>query len=237
MILLRIYYVKNFYDVFLHFKLGGYEMSLFLGKIHYWLFNKILWFERLEDEIINLAKEEGLNIEILSNEINKKYGAKLPNKSLEDMIDTSNIHGWLQSKIHSAEGRMAVWTTEIIKNNEKSKSKMEEIYSYQGTKAAREVIENSGELTTAVDIFNSINDYILDGMPCDRVNEVITSEENIVEWRRTICVHKDIWNEANGEVNYFYYLRNLWIKAFVNEVSPEFEYIEKENGVMAIQKC
>ena len=27
-------------------------MSLFLGKIHYWLFNKILWFENLEEEII-----------------------------------------------------------------------------------------------------------------------------------------------------------------------------------------
>ena len=26
-------------------------MSLFLGKIHYWLFNKILWFENLEEEI------------------------------------------------------------------------------------------------------------------------------------------------------------------------------------------
>ena len=34
-------------------------MSLFLGKIHYWLFNKILWFEKLEDEIIDLAKKEG----------------------------------------------------------------------------------------------------------------------------------------------------------------------------------
>ena len=32
-------------------------MSLFLGKIHYWLFNKILWFEKLEDEIIDLAKK------------------------------------------------------------------------------------------------------------------------------------------------------------------------------------
>ncbi len=33
-------------------------MSLFLGKIHFWLFNKVLWFEGLEDEIIKLAQEE-----------------------------------------------------------------------------------------------------------------------------------------------------------------------------------
>ena len=32
-------------------------MSLFLGKIHYWLFNKVLWFEGLEDEIIQFAND------------------------------------------------------------------------------------------------------------------------------------------------------------------------------------
>ena len=111
-------------------------MSLFLGKIHYWLFNKILWFEGLENEIINLANEQGLEIEKLSNETNLKYGEKLPNKKLEDMIDTKNIHGWLQSKIHSAEGRMAMWTTTILNSDEQSITKMEKIYREQGIKAA-----------------------------------------------------------------------------------------------------
>lgn len=67
-------------------------MSLFLGKIHYWLFNKILWFEALEDKIIKLAKNEGLDVDKLEVEINQKYGEKLANKNLEEMIDTSNIH-------------------------------------------------------------------------------------------------------------------------------------------------
>lgn len=74
-------------------------MSLFLGKIHFWLFNKVLWFEGLEDEIIKLAQEEGLNVKKLSVEINNKYGQKTENKNLEEIIDTSNIHGWLQNKI------------------------------------------------------------------------------------------------------------------------------------------
>ena len=150
-------------------------MSLFLGKIHYWLFNKILWFEGLENEIINLANEQGLDIEKLSNEINLKYGEKLPNKNLEDMID-------------------------------------------------------------AKEIYNSINDYILDGMPCDRVNEIITSEDNCVEYRRRICVHKDIWNKENGDVNTFYKLRSLWIKAFVNEVKSDFEYTENSDGISTIKR-
>lgn len=210
-------------------------MSLFLGKIHYWLFNKILWFEGLENEIINLANEQGLDIEKLSNEINLKYGEKLPNKNLEDMIDTKNIHGWLQSKIHSAEGRMAMWITTILNSDEQSITKMEKIYIEQGIKAAKEVKSNQ-VIENAKEIYNSINDYILDGMPCDRVNEIITSEDNCVEYRRRICVHKDIWNKENGDVNTFYKLRSLWIKAFVNEVNSDFEYTENSDGISTIKR-
>lgn len=92
-------------------------MSLFLGKIHYWLFNKILWFEELENEIINLAAVEGLDIENLTEQINLRYGEKLASKNLEEIIDTGNIHEWLQEKIHSSEGRMAAWTSKILENN------------------------------------------------------------------------------------------------------------------------
>lgn len=211
-------------------------MSLFLGKIHYWLFNKILWFEKLEEEIIKLAESEGLNVEKLRAEINEKYGEPTPQLQLEEMIDTSNIHGWLQGKIHSAEGRMAAWTTKVISNDKDVAPKLENIYVQQGIKAANEVKEKGFELASAPEIFDSINDYILDGMPCDRVNEVIRSEEDIVEWKRRICVHSDIWNKEEGDVNYFYKLRSLWVKAFVNEVNPDFKYIEEPEDTMLIKR-
>lgn len=211
-------------------------MSLFLGKIHYWLFNKILWFEGLEDEIIKLAKEEELDTVTLSNEINTKYGGKLPNKPLEEMIDKGNIHGWLQEKIHSAEGRMAAWTSNIIKNDNDAFVKIENIYIGQGIKAAKEVKTEKIELKTAKDIYSSVNDYILDGMPCDRVNEVLISDEDRVEWKRRVCVHKEIWEKENLNVDDFYILRSLWIKAFVNTVNSDYEYIEQENGIKIIKK-
>lgn len=213
-------------------------MSTFLGKIHYWLFNKILWFEGLEKDIINLAKEQGLDVESIAKDINNKYGEPSPNKPLEEMIDTSNIHGWLQSRINSAEGRMAAWTTKILNTDDidNVRNKLENIYIKQGIKAAKELKNTGAEPKTALDIFNSINDYILDGMPCDRVNEVVASEENSIHWKRRICIHSDIWNEENGDVEYFYKLRSLWIKAFVNEVNSDFKYVELENGLMAIAK-
>lgn len=75
-------------------------MSLFLGKIHYWLFNKILWFEKIEECVITLALEEGMDVKNIRNEIESKYGKKLENRNLEEIIDLENIHGWLQNRLY-----------------------------------------------------------------------------------------------------------------------------------------
>ena len=210
-------------------------MSLFLGKIHYWLFNKVLWFEGLEGKIIELAKNEGLNVDKLEVEINLKYGEKLPDKKLEDMIDTSNIHGWLQGKIHSAEGRMAAWTNIILSNNKDAILDMKKIYAEQGINAANEAKVKLNNIT-AENIFNSMNDYILDGMPCDRVNEIISSNEEIIQWKRRICVHKEIWENEGISVDVFYNLRNEWINAFVVEINNIYEYVQLDESMQVIRK-
>ena len=204
-------------------------MSLFLGKIHYWLFNKIRWFENLEENIIDLAKSEGLDAENIRKDIESKYGKKLPNKPLEELIDTSNIHNWLQGQIHSAERRNAAWTKLLIEANEENFKKLEEIYKEQGIVAANEVKDEGKLVATPNEIFNAMNDYILDGMPCDRVNEVILNEENKITWQVRIDVHKDIWDKVGCDVNYFYNLRNAWIKSFVSNLNSNFRYIVENN--------
>ena len=209
-------------------------MSLFLGKIHYWLFNKVLWFEGLEGEIIKLAKDKGIDVEKLEAEINSKYGVKTPNKNLEDMIDTSNIHGWLQGKIHSAEGIRAAWTKFILENNQDYILDMRKVYENQGVNAANEAKE-SLENINAETIFNSMNDYILDGMPCDRVNEVIDSSEESIMWKRRVCVHKNIWENEGILVDVFYELREHWINAFVNTMNNDYEYVKLEDNIQSIR--
>lgn len=211
-------------------------MSLFLGKIHYWLFNKIVWFENLEREVIKLAETADIDVEKVKNEIENKYGEMLPDVPLEEMIDTGNIHGWLQGKIHSAEGRMAAWTRAIIVNDVNNIVKIQNIYITQGIKAANEVKEEGSDFSIPAGIYSKINDYILDGMPCDRVDEIIQNNENEVRWKKRICVHKEIWERENIDVNQFYNLRDLWIKAFVNTLNDEFQYIKNDDGSFSIKK-
>ncbi len=211
-------------------------MSLFLGKIHYWLFNKILWFEKLEDLIIDLAKEEGFNTECLRKDIESKYGEKLPNKPLEELIDTSNIHGWLQSQIHSAERRMASWTKLLIDENQANYEKLEKVYKGQGIIAAKEIKSNGDSLETPEQLYKCMNDYVLDGMPCDRVNEVVISSKDEIKWSQRICVHKDIWEEIGCDVNNFYNLRNTWVESFINELNSSYVYEVEEDKTRVIRK-
>ena len=207
-------------------------MSLFLGKIHYWLFNKILWFENLEEEIIKFAQENGLDVDSIRGEIESKYGKKLENKNLEEIIDTDNIHGWLQNRIHCAEGRMAAWTSFLIENGKIGD--LEKIYVKQAKEAADEV-KSERNVETATEIYDCMNDYILDGMPCDRVNEVIDSSEESIMWKRRVCVHKNIWENEGILVDVFYELREHWINAFVNTMNNDYEYVKLEDNIQSIR--
>ncbi|MGL5125473.1 MAG: hypothetical protein ACRC0V_01525 [Fusobacteriaceae bacterium] len=211
-------------------------MSLYLGKIHYWLFNKILWLQNLEEKIIESAQKNGLDINNAQVEIEKQHGEKLKNKNLDEIINLDNIHGWLQSTIHSSEGRLAAWIGFIMKNDENAISNLKVVFEEQGVVAANEA-KSEAEYLTATEIYSGITNYILDGMPCDRVNVVTISEENLVAWERRLCVHKEIWEKENVDVKVFYNLRNSWIETFVKNLNPSFQYSEESEGSYRIKKA
>ncbi|MGL4533785.1 MAG: hypothetical protein ACRCUA_01800 [Fusobacteriaceae bacterium] len=211
-------------------------MSLYLGKIHYWLFNKILWLQNLEEKIIESAQKNGLDINNAQVEIEKQYGEKLKNKNLDEIINLDNIHGWLQSTIHSSEGRLAAWIGFIMKNDENAISNLKVVFEEQGVVAANEA-KSEAEYLTATEIYSGITNYILDGMPCDRVNVVTISEENLVAWEKRLCVHKEIWEKENVDVKVFYNLRNSWIETFVKNLNPSFQYSEESEGSYRIKKA
>ena len=208
-------------------------MSLFLGKIHYWLYNKILWFESMEEEIIEIAKAKDNMAGDLVKHINNQFGAPTGKKPLEEIIDTSNIHGWLQQKIQSAELRQAALITELLKWSNSYKEELADIFSKQGAAAANEYGDNAA---TPEEAFKALNDFILEGMPCDRVNEVVTSNNDEFTWQTTTCLHKPYWDRVGGDIQNFYDLREAWIKAFVETVNKEFKYERSQDGLNKITR-
>lgn len=197
-------------------------MSLFLGKIHYWLYNKVIKYESIEKEIIEWTEIKNLDLTDYLSKLHEHYGKPLDNRPLEEIIDTSNIHGWLQNKINKAEIRQASLITKILRIDNEHKTDLIEIYRTKGVEAAQDY--KSINPNRPAEMYKILNDVILEGMPCDNVSRVLdnTNEEYI--WETTMCLHKDHWDKVGGEVDNFYELRDNWISEFVKSLNPNFRY-------------
>lgn len=206
-------------------------MSAFLGPIHYWVYNKILVGENIQKEVLEFAKNRGINVDSIKSKAYEKYGE--PDYSnLEDVIDEGNIHGWLQGRIDSLEYRLASIVTDILKENIKIEE-IKEVFKSNG----KEVFENIEDKSLSADgLFKVIFDNLVEGMPCDRVNLVEEESDEKVVWITTTCVHKRFWDAVGGDINNYYILKDGWIEGFVSSSPKNFVY-EREDNKNYIKKA
>ena len=218
-------------------------MSLFLGKIHFWLYNKIVWAEKAEDEIARWATAQGLPADQWSRQFRSEYGDPTENRPLEEIIDTSNIHGWLQDRIRRAELRQAALITTVLKEKASYKAELLEIFKNQGKEAALEYkTEENGEgsarfskgADTPEEAYNALNDFILEGMPCDRGSQVISNGEEELVWQANEQLHTPYWLEVGGDIGNFYELRESWIASFIETLNPELRFEKIREGEYSI---
>ena len=212
-------------------------MSRFLAPIHSLLFNKIKVAEDLEINLINSFKEVyGDEIIVIVDAINEKYGNPLEDAPLEALIDSDNIHGWLQSKIAAAETRQAKLLGDVIKKfGEKSEKIAFNVFNNQAIKLAKQS-KDIYETGTAPDIYKALNVYILEGMPCDSVNSITIKDVDVLEWQNIKCLHRPYWEIAKANVETLYSLRFSWFKTFVETINPKYTHTVKPNGSIFIHR-
>ncbi|ACQ52784.1 conserved hypothetical protein [Clostridium botulinum Ba4 str. 657] len=85
-------------------------------------------------------------------------------------------------------------------------------------------------------MYNALNDYILDGMPCDRINVILESNENEILWKASKCLHTPHWETVGGEVENFYSLREGWSSVFINSLNNKFHFESLRNYTYSIKK-
>ncbi len=205
-------------------------MSAFLGKIHYWLYNKIQLHENLIQEISLLSSDKGHNINNLISESIDRFGPKAEG-DLEGQIDHGNIHGWLQERITSVESRLAYISTKAIDEKFLTTSEIAKVFYENGKKTMLKL----NLLNPSIEeIYNSIYDYMLEGMPCDRVNEVLQSDEDKIVWNLKIDIHKKYWDAVIGDINNFNTFRVSWIEGFLSDTN--YKYSKLESGINQIER-
>lgn len=196
-------------------------MSAFLGPIHYWVFNKVLLQEELVQDIIKASGANNWD-DKLENKLSEACGT-IENKPLEDMIDYNNIHGWLQGRLSVTEERLSLAAASLLKADPGCKEELIRIAYEFGKK------HPVSEEADTEDAFKTICDSLIDGMPCDGVNEVLEQGEDYTSWQQTACVHARYWEEAGEAVAVYYELRKAIIEGMLSGTRLTFQV--KEDGI------
>ncbi len=194
-------------------------MSAFLAPIHFWMYDKILIAQeltfKLEDKFLN--KEEREEVESLF--------PGLYSKDLEEVIDQSNIHGWLHIAVSNVEIRFAY----IVKTLLDKGISLEEIkkvaFEYGKTFPEQEV-------SSLKDAYELLMDILLDGLPCDVSISVSREEENELEFVLYNDIHKQYFNEFDLEVSLYHEIREAFVNGIFERYSLKYKNISESSKLI-----
>ncbi len=202
-------------------------MSAFLGHIHYWLYHKIGRVVQREQLIYEKAEEMcGATAEELQSQVRQIYGEPLPDTELGELIDHSNIHGWLQRQITIAETREAAFIKELIDTCGGTAQDIVLTAFAEHGKICGEHAKAQGkyDAETASGIYQAVNDYLLNGMPCDQNDVVITNDADKVVWEGDACLQERNWAKAGVDKTFMKECYQKWFAGFVTALNSALVY-------------
>ncbi|MPM21624.1 hypothetical protein SDC9_68068 [bioreactor metagenome] len=202
-------------------------MSAFLGHIHYWLYNKIRRVVERENLIYsNVEQRFGPEADEIRQQVWQTYGEPLPDVDLAELIDQSNIHGWLQRQINIAETREATLIKELLEMyGDEVKTIIEEAFDKHGAICGQHAkASNSYNAAEIGGLYKALNDYLLNGMPCDQGDMVIENTPAKLVWEGEVCLQEGNWSRAGVDAKLMKQLYQRWMTSFVESLNPGFTY-------------
>ncbi len=202
-------------------------MSAFIGPIHYWLYGKIRLVKEREDFIFAKAVEMcGDTAEELREQVWQTYGEPLPDADLGELLDHDNIHGWLQRQINIVETREAAFIKELLDTCDGGAVALVEQAFREHGKLTGEGARAQGkyDVATAPGIYKALNDYYLNGMPCDPADTVVASQADGIVWDFAVCLQTPNWRRAEIPEKTMSGFYQAWREGFVAGINPAFAY-------------
>ena len=194
-------------------------MSAFLAPIHFWMYDKILIAQeltfKLEEKFLN--KEERKEVESLF--------PGLYSKDLEEVIDQSNIHGWLHTAVSNVEIRFAYIVKTLLDRGISLEEIKKVAFEYGKTFPEQEV-------SSLKDAYELLMDILLDGLPCDVSISVSREEENELEFVLYNDIHKQYFNEFNLEVSLYHEIREAFVNGIFERYSLKYKNISDSNKLI-----
>lgn len=177
-------------------------MSKFLAPIHFIMYDKILFLDKLTNKYIDFAEKNNIELEKLNSLESIDYAP------LDEIIDESNIHAWIQKRVSIVEDKLAYIVSEILKENETFENEILEIAKNTGEEESF-----SGKSREA---FVEISNRFLDGMPCDHAISILEEDENFLKYKIEIDKHSEFWNYGINS-NIYWKIRNSFIEGLIGK--------------------
>lgn len=200
-------------------------MSAFLGPIHYWMYQKIEFGNELVKELSEMVVEKGYDKE-LPLRMKEKCGT-LEEGSLEEIIDKSNIHGWLQGKIGVVESSLAFLVTSLVDKNPEAMEDIKET-AYRCGQSRK----MSGKQSVS-EAYKYLDGLFLNGMPCDRVISFISQEEHSFVWQQETDIHAVYWEAYQGDVSHYYEIRERLASGILEDTGVVYTQSEDQKFSLA----
>lgn len=193
-------------------------MSAMLGPIHFWLYRKIQLQEGLIERILSrVTRQEGERFQKEEEAFLRKE-----EKGLEELIDPSNIHGWLQARIVDVETRYANLVANLLQRGRLQEEEIREVAYQFGVEHAV-----SKEATPA-EVYKNFEDCLLNGMPCDRVNQILEQEADSFSWEERIDIHGAYWEEAGLDGRVYESIRLSMMQGMLVDTEYHLEKVEHQ---------
>ena len=132
---------------------------------------------------------------IISNK--EKYIKEL--KPLEQAVDESNIHGYLQNQINDTEERYAKLLHELLSNKIDIFLLKKKAYSFGAS--------HHIACETPEDAYKEFDNLFLNGMPCDKVNSITRITNDEIVWIETKNIHREVFEKLNMTTKEYYEIR------------------------------
>ena len=215
-------------------------MSMFLGPIHQWLYNKIeVGAERASALEEAFKNNFGSDAESLIAGVDESYPAFPTGLPLEDIIGDAQIHPFLMGLIRMVETREGALVKAFIdkfgdKATEVALSAATEFGGKTGEKVKGEIV--AGDLES---VFRNLYDQQLDGMPCDQgAKPEVQGNKLIIH--QSECLHSNNWKEAGAPIETMCKITGAWMEGFLKAAAPDTAYSVEETvagGAGACRYC
>lgn len=215
-------------------------MSAFLGHIHYWLYKKIQLLVERENLILEKTRRV---VDDLADELHEisidTYGAPIDAATpLEGIIDHNNIHGWLSGQINVASVREAAFIKDMLDTNSGDDAVLVvaailDAFAVQG-KACGTVAKESLEDVNAPSIYNALQNFYVNGMPCDGGDQIIEDTADTFTWVGDHRLQSPYWRAAGVDPQFMQLAYQTWFEAFVKEIAPGFELLTTDDGAQRL---